>query len=198
MRQFSLVVLILAFSPIVMADEIDDVFMTLGVSKERFDDLWRHACPHNFKMKVPATTLSNKKSIVGPGVKYGFLIAEKAGEKEILIKSGPVCEALRNYYFNRVMFDKRIENFLQKDMEFKSVYGCSVIDAWGLEKYSSASLNGKGDAFILAHWKELEKKELITITTEDSMFNGAPSKAYFSKISKNGVSLNKALHRTSR
>lgn len=193
MKKILFFFLLIIISPAANADEITNVLITLGVSREQFNDLWLNACPPDFQMKVPAATLSHKDSVVELGVQYGFLALEKAGREDSLIRSGPVCKALLAYYFDGSMSENSISQFIQKDKEFKSVYGVSVLDAWGLERYGSASMNGRIDEFSLRHWKELENKGLITIRSESSTFNGSPSKAYISTTTSKGESLKNAI-----
>lgn len=198
MRTILSIVLAMAFSPALVADEVSDVLSTLGVPRAQFDALWVNACPPDVALSVPAAVLDNERSIVGPGVKYGFFQSETAGGNKLLITSGPVCAALRGYYFGGARADSDIARFVERDQAFKARYGYSVIDAWGLEKYGSASMNGKVDEFMLAHWRALEKKGLIAISSEDSRFNGSPSTAYFSALAEKGEALKAALDRAGR
>ena len=178
-----------------LSDEIATAISSLGVTKAQFSDLWTNVCNPDFALKVPASARDNAKSIVKPGIQAGFIATETLPTRELSLTPGPVCRALTHYYFEQAANEPLIAPFIQADQAFISRFGFSSLDAWGLERYWSASMNGRIDGFVLAHWKHLEKKGLIKIQTEDASFNGEPSNAYFSTVTKAGEALEQALLR---
>ena len=198
MMKHLLIIFLVAISPLALANEIEKTIRALGVTTDQFRAFWFNTCDPDFKMRVPTSVLNNEKSVVGPGIQLEFIASETVNKEEIIIKSGHICEALRRYYFEGSAFEQAIHPFIQADQNIISVYGYSVIDILGLEKFQSASMNGKIDTFTMSLWKALQKKGLITIEHEESTFNGSPSKAYFSSVTEKGKQLNKALYRADR
>ncbi len=194
MKKHLIIFLLIVITPLAKADEINSIINMLGVSKTQFTTLWINSCDPKFNLTVSNSVLMNDKSIVKPGIDAGFIAHEKNGEQELIIKRGPKCEVISRYYFEGSMTEENIGEFIKKDQTFKSIYGFSVIDAWGVERYQSASMSGKVNDFTLKHWQELEQRGLITISDEESTFNGEPSKAYFSTLTDIGKAFKDAIN----
>jgi hypothetical protein len=169
------------------SNELSNVVSTLDVDDEQFRYFWGISCDPDWQLQESVSILKNKKSLVPIGIRTKFISAEISNDT-VILKSGPVCEALLEYFFTGQSNNQIIKGFLQRDSKFKSKFNFSVLDAW-VTKYPNGSMNGEINLYKLKLWQQAEMKGLIKITEKESIFNGSPSRAYLMESTMLGNTL---------
>ena len=145
--------------------EITETVLELGVSLEDFESLWPNYCKPGWNNEYEGD-LTKTSDLVKNTIGLGFLNAEYVNGKTIL-KSGPACAAVMNYYFNEE-FDMLISKFINSDRIIIEKYGYSSIDLFLYPKgvfvsYSTYNWNDQDIQFLEQTIQRFEENEIFSI-----------------------------------